>query len=952
MTKTRSTKSALISSVIALFLCFAMLLGTTFAWFTDSVTSANNIIQSGNLDIVLEYYDAETKKWKDVDGSAEILKKEALWEPGYTDVVYLRFENAGSLDLKYQLGVNIISEKEGTNVDGKKFKLSDYIYFGVAENVDGENGAYENREDAQNAVKSVETILSKGYAKTGKLEADSGFQYLAMVVYMPTTVGNVANHNGADIPQIDLGINILATQVDSESDSFNNTYDAYAAVDSIEKAVEMMNANKDVYLIGVNEPNTALTIPAAYTGTLALGNVRLKTIQAEANANIVIVGNVTIDAYGDGTAMVAEATGTSAITANGALKITGDGGVLTAIANGDHAYGIGGDATAEITLENLHISNVKGGHVQPNFINDTKYGKTEPEGGAAIGSGSNGAVITLNNVTIDNAQGGSKAAGIGARYWTGVTINITDSNIKNVEGGNASAGIGGSRVSDGATESGTTINITNSTITAKGGEYGAGIGSGYDTHCQAVQPMCTINITDSTINAEGGQYAAGIGTGYHNAALNGEIKNSTVNAVSGKKFYKDTYTQAQDIGFGVVDPAREGNQTDSNIIYNGVTITIPEISDKWDGTADTSWYNENDTEFTLTSAEQIAGLADLVDGGNTFAGKTIKLSSDLDLYTEDENGEPISFEPVGSFSDNEAFKGTFDGQGHTISNLYQNGWALENGYWDGPEYGMGFFSLVENASIKNINFDGASLPSEANIMGVVAGGAANCVFENINVTDAYLGNHSWYSGGLIGWAEGDIKLINCDIDASSVVSSQWGDFNNANGGLIGGIDSTSTIYLKDCDVACVIDAYNDVTSAYHWYSYRSCGMLIGDSGQLDDPNGDNVGNAIAPNLICENVTVTYGDWANYHYCEFGSAGYPFCRVEAGESTGAYGNARVGEYFDANGNKVVDDNHVHNDGEKHNELIVFDQLYGGESGDRYCTYGTATHDGVTVIYNNK
>ncbi len=384
--------------------------------------------------------------------------------------------------------------------------------------------------------------------------------------------------------------------------------------------------------------------------------------------------------------------------------------------------------------------------------------------------------------------------------------------------------------------------------------------------------------------------------------------------------------------------------------FNGVWAK--HVPDLWDGSVDTTWYNDTDTEFTLTTAEQLAGFAKLVDGGNTFTSKTVKLDKNLDLYAEDANGEPISFEPIGSFSDDKAFEGTFDGQGHTISNLYQNGWALANGYWDGPEYGMGLFSLVENATVKNLNFDGADLPTEANIIGVVAGGAANCVFENINITGAYLGNHSWYSGGAIGWAEGDVKLINCDIDATSVVSSQWGDFNNANGGLIGGIDGTSTIYLKDCDVACVIDAYNDVTSAYEWYSYRSCGMLIGDTAQKDDPDGDNVGDAIAPNLTCENVTVTYGTWANYHYCEFGSAGYPFCRVEAGESTGAYGNARVGEYTDANGNKVVDDNHAHNTGEKHNELIVFDQLYGGATGDRYCTYGTATHNGVTVIYNNK
>lgn len=372
----------------------------------------------------------------------------------------------------------------------------------------------------------------------------------------------------------------------------------------------------------------------------------------------------------------------------------------------------------------------------------------------------------------------------------------------------------------------------------------------------------------------------------------------------------------------------------------------------WDGTADTTWYNDTATEFTLNSAAQLAGLAELVDGGNTFEGKTIALNRDMDMYCEDANGEPISFEPIGSYVNGQSFKGTFDGQGHTVFNVYQNGWALQNGYKDGPDYGMGLFALVEDATVKNLVLEGSKMPSQFNVMGTVAGVAANCTFENITVKDAYVGNHSWYSGGLVGWAEGDMKFINCDVDADTSISSQWGDFNNANGGIIGAIDPAGTYYFEDCDVACRIDAYNDITSAYEWYSYRSCGMLIGDTGQIDDPDGNNVGNAIAPNVTCKNVTVTYGDWANYHYCEFSSARYPICRVEAGDSTGAYGNARVGTYYDADGNKVVDDNHTHNAGEKHNELVVFDQLYGGESGDRYCTYGAATHDGVTVIYNNK
>ena len=74
----KATKRALVSSVMALFLCFAMLLGTTFAWFTDSVISGNNKITAGNLDVELDYYvDGE---WVSVNGSTDIFDDEALWE--------------------------------------------------------------------------------------------------------------------------------------------------------------------------------------------------------------------------------------------------------------------------------------------------------------------------------------------------------------------------------------------------------------------------------------------------------------------------------------------------------------------------------------------------------------------------------------------------------------------------------------------------------------------------------------------------------------------------------------------------------------------------------------------------------------------------------------------------------------------------------------------------------
>ena len=131
MTKRRSTKGALLMSVLSLFLCFSMLLGTTFAWFTDEVESGKNVIKSGNLDITLEYFDGSA--WQTVEGASAILDETALWEPGYTEVAYFRIKNNGSLDLKYQFGVNIVSETEGVNKANEPFKLSDYIYFDVFE---------------------------------------------------------------------------------------------------------------------------------------------------------------------------------------------------------------------------------------------------------------------------------------------------------------------------------------------------------------------------------------------------------------------------------------------------------------------------------------------------------------------------------------------------------------------------------------------------------------------------------------------------------------------------------------------------------------------------------------------------------------------------------------------------------------------------------------------------
>ena len=217
----KNSKRALLTSVLSLAVCGSMLVGTTFAWFTDSVSSVNNVIKAGNLDVELYYKTTKMNDYDTVNKDTNVFT-DTLWEPGHAEVVNLKVENAGTLALKYQLGIEVAGEVAGTREDGSTFNLSDYIYYAI---VDGEQ-AYES------SAKAVKAAEEKGYEKLSKaytyeetLETESDFDVLTMIVYMPTSIGNEANYKGTQVPSINLGINLLATQATYEKDSFGDDYD-------------------------------------------------------------------------------------------------------------------------------------------------------------------------------------------------------------------------------------------------------------------------------------------------------------------------------------------------------------------------------------------------------------------------------------------------------------------------------------------------------------------------------------------------------------------------------------------------------------------------------------------------------------------------------------------------------------------------------------------------------
>lgn len=224
MTKAKSTKRALLSSVLVILMCVTMLIGTTFAWFTDSVTSGGNVIKTGKLDILFEKWNGTA--WEDAS-TGQIFNYEN-WEPGYTQVVNLRVVNNGSLALKWlatittEDNLSILADVINVYVrsDDQNDTVKDYINSlgGRADwNTLAEQGQFK-KFTLHQFVNNLSTMT------TGTMVPNQE-SYLGIVLQMDPAAGN-------DYQGLDLGgkfdLKILATQLTKENDSFNDQYDAGA----------------------------------------------------------------------------------------------------------------------------------------------------------------------------------------------------------------------------------------------------------------------------------------------------------------------------------------------------------------------------------------------------------------------------------------------------------------------------------------------------------------------------------------------------------------------------------------------------------------------------------------------------------------------------------------------------------------------------------------------------
>ncbi len=222
------TKRALLMSVISMLLCCTMLIGTTFAWFTDSVESGINTIVAGNLDVELYHTDDEASNEKVLPDTK--LFELGNWEPGVVAYENLTVQNEGTLALQYQLSVKA---QNATVVNGHS--LTEALKVAVVE------GGFKATDRAAllaevEADENAEWMNLASFAETGKLYAEENAEadehtavtYGIVIWWEPTendNVFNMNNENKGQILSVDLGVELFATQLEAESDSFGKDYD-------------------------------------------------------------------------------------------------------------------------------------------------------------------------------------------------------------------------------------------------------------------------------------------------------------------------------------------------------------------------------------------------------------------------------------------------------------------------------------------------------------------------------------------------------------------------------------------------------------------------------------------------------------------------------------------------------------------------------------------------------
>ena len=222
------------------------------------------------------------------------------------------------------------------------------------------------------------------------------------------------------------------------------------------------------------------------------------------------------------------------------------------------------------------------------------------------------------------------------------------------------------------------------------------------------------------------------------------------------------------------------------LVLSLLPATALAVDGNWIDSADTSWYDGQQSPYTISTAAGLAGLAKLVnDGTDNFSGKIIKLAADIDLGGKE-------WTPIGKSG--AVFTGVFDGGEYTISNLYINKEFANTA----ANCGIGLFGYTNSpAVIKNVNFENVDIQGSLYVGTVVGYGYTGSEISNCHVSGKIEIDGWWYIGGIGG--NGYMKTVsNCSVtgsEGSYIKANVYGDLGSYVGGIWGyrGEDPTTIL---------------------------------------------------------------------------------------------------------------------------------------------------------------
>ena len=204
------TKTALALSVCLMVIWCILGTGSSIAWFVDESPEIRNNFNFAEFKLVVSH--KTENGYEEVKSNTKIFDDEALYEPGYVQVVYLKIENKGTVGFDFDLAVvpNLQTIVRAKNVYGQDIYLPEFLKFGVVF-ADTEAELTQKLATRDLAKQQATTALSSYTSKPDNLQA-KGEAFAAVIVRMPEEVGNAANYRDNNPPSIELGITVQAMQ--------------------------------------------------------------------------------------------------------------------------------------------------------------------------------------------------------------------------------------------------------------------------------------------------------------------------------------------------------------------------------------------------------------------------------------------------------------------------------------------------------------------------------------------------------------------------------------------------------------------------------------------------------------------------------------------------------------------------------------------------------------------